>query len=183
MELVPSEKPKLSGDISKGDLALSIKTQVNTFLKENAENGSKDLQSALPKKSAVTRKAYKLAGDISQVIARTHSVRDGKGFAQKMVEDVIQEQVIDRVDIPDEARSILEYVLMDTLPRMIGGAASRWFSGFDRDGDGKVSKEEFAKGVSEQCCCGCECAETFCGFVFPCARLCCGSTSSKKCNE
>lgn len=174
--------------LDKMDLGQSVRSQVDAYVKEaralkkeaktiSKELADKGVSGMSPK--AAKRVVYALAGDISQVIRKSHCVQEENDKAQELVERVIQEEIIDRVDLPDEAKSILQYVLMDALPRMIGGAAKRWFSKLDRDGDGVVTKEEFAQGVANQCCCGSKCMESFCGLWFPCARACCGGDAKK----
>ena len=172
LESIPMGDAK---SIQQMDLGQSVRSQVDAFVKkararqeeiksmsrELAEKGISGISSTTSK-----RVVYALAGDISQVIRRAHCVQEESDKAQDLVERVIQEEVIDRVDLPDEAKSILQYVLMDALPRIIGGAAKRWFSKLDRNGDGVVTKEEFAQGVADQCCCGSKCMESFCGLWF-----------------
>ena len=175
--------------IEQIDLGHSVRSQVDAFVEkararqEEVKSMSRELAekgiSGLPPHKTAKRVVYALAGDISQVIRRAHCVQEESDKAQDLVERVIQEEVIDRVDLPDEAKSILQYVLMDALPRIIGGAAKRWFSKLDRNGDGVVTKEEFAQGVADQCCCGSECMESFCGLWFSCAKTCCGGDTNK----
>jgi len=160
---------------SSQELSAVVRAHVDAFIQSGPKTND-------AKRSDVPDAVFDLAGDVSNAIARSKGVQLDPVKAKGLVERVVKKEILARVDLPGPVMNVLQNVLFRTLPRLIGDGAAKWFKSMDADGDGRVSKEEFAKGAAASLCCCCSscsggqaAAEAFCGFLFPCASCCCGS--------
>lgn len=166
-----SDVKKDSAQTEKDELSAVVRAHVNDYVKSHKKKiDDKDIPDA----------AFDLAGDISSAIANSKHVQIDPSKAKGLVEDVVKREVIERIDLPSPVLNLLKNVIFRTLPRLIGDAATKWFKSMDADGDGKVTREEFARGASASlCCCCASCpkgqsfAEACCAFIFPCVNCCC----------
>ena len=165
-----------SKDDTAIELSAVVRAHVDAFVRqktvsEDEKNGAVE---------SMTDAVFDLAGDVSNAITRSKDVQENPEKAKELVECIVKTEVLSRLDLPDSGLGVLQNILFRTLPRLIGEGASRWFKSFDADGDGRVSREEFAKGASASICCCCAAcpkgqaaAEACCAFFFPCASCCC----------
>jgi len=157
------------------ELSSVVRAHVDTFHKANAAQEKKTTDP-----NTIPEEIYDLAGDVTKAIASAKGVQADPVQAKAMVEKIIQKEVFSRMDLPGPVMGVLQNILFHTLPRLIGEGAKRWFKKMDTDGDGRVSRQEFAAGATASlCCCCASCpngkaaAEACCGFLFPCVSCCC----------